>query len=75
MTTPPQESTLPDPEPEPDREPDGTLDSEELDPDEPPKGDWLDNEEVVANLTEHEAEEGKTMGEQIDTGDDQDGGG
>jgi hypothetical protein len=79
VTTPPQETTLPD-EPEPGSEPETdpdleAEDPEELDPDEPPSGPWIDTEDLIDDVTEQEAEEGKTMGERIDTGDDLDGGG
>lgn len=73
MTTPPQETTLPDEpgenhDPEPEAE-----DTEELDPDEPPDV-WLDSEDLYDDLTEEEAGEGRHLGEVIDTDDDKDAG-
>lgn len=81
MTTPPQETTLPNPAP---TEPDDTQEfeaiseadePEALNPDEPPHGAWVDTDVVIGGLTEHEAEEGRRLGEQIDTGNDDDAGG
>lgn len=73
MTTPPQETTLPD-EPDPEVDPDPEADDpEELDPDEPPKS-WVDPDEVIEGITDEEAQEGRLMGERIDTADDNDGG-
>jgi hypothetical protein len=70
-TSPPQETTLPDPD-EQDREPEGD-DTEELDFEEFQQ--MLDTEDLTEDLTEEEAEEGRMMGDRIDTGDDQDSGG
>jgi hypothetical protein len=40
-------------------------------PDEPPSsGEWVDIDEVIANPTEEEIEEGRRLGEEIDPEDD-----
>lgn len=44
-------------------------------PDEPPSsGEWVDTDDVLASLTDEEAEEGRRLGEEIDTEDDDDTG-
>lgn len=48
--------------------------AEVLDRDAQPSGDWVDTDESLANLSDEEAEEGRQMGEQIDTEDDEDAG-
>jgi hypothetical protein len=58
-TSPPQETTLPDPD-EQDREPEGD-DTEELDFEEFQQ--MLDTEDLTEDLTEEEAEEGRLLGE------------
>lgn len=47
---------------------------EELTPDEPPHGAWVDTDVVIGGLTEHEAEQGRLLGVSIDTSNDMDNG-
>lgn len=55
-----------------DDDPAGTL---TVCPDEPPSsGEWVDVDDVMASLTEEEAEEGRRLGEEIDVEDDDDTG-
>lgn len=77
-TTPQQETTLPNDTDEPTRpEPGWERESDETEelPYDPSDEAWLDSEGLYDDVSEEEAEEGRQMGERIDTGDDRDAGG
>lgn len=79
MTTPQQETTLPNDEPEVSRpdEYDPYVegeDTEELDFDWEAEDTSLDPESLYDDRTDQETEQGRLMGERIDTNDDEDAG-
>jgi len=58
----------------PDEPPDETVNLTVYPDDPPTSGDWVDNDEVIAEPTEEELEEGRRLGEEIDVDDDEDAG-
>jgi hypothetical protein len=56
---------------QPDSGPDDVTGNLTVFPDDPPtSGTWVDPDEVIANPTDEEVEEGRRLGEEIDPDDD-----